>query len=64
MIRVLQEFDLTVVMQIWLTTNIRAHDFIPKEYWTLSAEFTPEGDKKPLQAEFYGSLKKKLRFLK
>ena len=34
MIRVLQEFDLTVVMQIWLTTNIRAHDFIPKEYWT------------------------------
>ena len=34
MIRVLQEFDLTVVMQIWLTTNIRAHDFIHKEYWT------------------------------
>ncbi len=34
MIRVLQEFDLTVIMQIWLTTNIRAHDFIPKEYWT------------------------------
>ena len=25
---------MTVVMQIWLTTNIRAHDFIPKEYWT------------------------------
>lgn len=25
---------MTVVMQIWLDTNIKAHDFIPKEYWT------------------------------
>lgn len=26
--------DLTVVMQIWLDTNIEAHHFIPSEYWT------------------------------
>lgn len=34
MIRILQEYDLTAVMQIWLDTNIDAHDFIPREYWT------------------------------
>lgn len=34
--------------------------FIPKEYWTLSAEFTPQGDKKSITADFYGTLNKKL----
>lgn len=34
MIRMLQDRDLNAVMEIWLTTNIEAHDFIPKEYWT------------------------------
>lgn len=34
--------------------------FIPKEYWTLSAEFTPQGDKKSIIADFYGTLNKKL----
>lgn len=34
MIRAFKEFDLTAVMQIWLETNIKAHSFIPKEYWT------------------------------
>jgi len=32
-----KEFDICKideVMQIWLDTNIAAHDFIPKEYWT------------------------------
>lgn len=33
MIRRFNENDLTAVMQIWLDTNIKAHDFIPKEYW-------------------------------
>ena len=34
MIRNLKENDLFVVMQIWLETNIKAHSFIPKDYWT------------------------------
>ena len=33
-IRTFKENDLTAVMQIWLDTNIKAHHFIPKEYWT------------------------------
>lgn len=34
MIRAFKESDLTAVMQIWLGTNIKAHSFIPKKYWT------------------------------
>lgn len=34
MIRAFRESDLASVMQIWLETNIEAHSFIPKEYWT------------------------------
>lgn len=34
MIREFKENDLTAIMQIWLDTNMKAHDFIPKEYWT------------------------------
>lgn len=34
MIRAFQEHDITAVMQIWLDTNLQAHSFIPKEYWT------------------------------
>lgn len=34
MIRAFEENDLTAIMQIWLDTNIKAHQFIPKEYWT------------------------------
>lgn len=34
MIRAFEENDLTAIMQIWLDTNIKAHCFIPKEYWT------------------------------
>jgi len=33
----IKQFDLSnidTVMEIWLNTNISAHDFIPKEYWT------------------------------
>lgn len=33
MIRTFQENDLNSVMQIWLDTNIKAHSFIPTEYW-------------------------------
>lgn len=34
MIRAFEENDITSIMQIWLDTNIKAHYFIPKEYWT------------------------------
>ena len=34
MIRTFRENDLNSVMQIWPDTNINAHSFIPKEYWT------------------------------
>lgn len=34
MIRTFRENDLISVMQIWIDTNIAAHSFIPKEYWT------------------------------
>ncbi len=33
MIRPFRKNDLTAVMQIWLDTNTKAHNFIPKEYW-------------------------------
>lgn len=33
MIRKLREKDLSEVMEIWLTENIRAHSFIPAAYW-------------------------------
>lgn len=34
MIRNFKKSDLSRVMQIWLDTNIKAHSFILKEYWT------------------------------
>ena len=33
MIREFRENDLDIIMQIWVETNIQAHNFIPKEYW-------------------------------
>ena len=33
MIRSLQNIDIDQVAEIWLHTNIEAHDFIPKQYW-------------------------------
>lgn len=50
----------SVALRIIADREEEINAFIPKEYWTLSAGFTPEGDKKPLQAEFYGLLNKKL----
>lgn len=50
MIRAFEESDLTAVMQIWLDTNIRAHNFIPKEYWTGNYSIV---EKALQQAEIY-----------
>ena len=44
------EHDLTSVMQIWLDTNIKTHNFISKEYW--SANFGTVKNILP-QAEIY-----------
>lgn len=33
MIRKLKETDIDKVAEIWLDTNIKAHDFIPEKYW-------------------------------
>ena len=33
MIRELQKDDINKVADIWLDTNIKAHNFIPSEYW-------------------------------
>lgn len=42
MIREYRENDLAAIMQIWLDTNIRAHDFISKEYWMSNYELVKE----------------------
>ena len=33
MIRALQAADLAGVAEIWLNTNLTAHDFVPAQYW-------------------------------
>lgn len=50
MIRRFRENDLDAVAQIWLDTNIKAHNFISKEYWTDNYEMVK--DTLP-QAEIY-----------
>lgn len=42
MIRQFKKNDLPAVMQIWLDTNIKAHDFIQKEYWESNYEIVKE----------------------
>ena len=50
MIRKLQNVDINKVVDIWLKTNLEAHDFIPGQYWTSNYEAV----KKMLpQAEVY-----------
>lgn len=38
MIRKFKETDLDVIMQIWLSSNIKAHHFISKLYWESNYE--------------------------
>ena len=50
MIRKMQNTDINRVADIWLKTNLKAHDFIPGQYWTSNYEAV----KKMLpQAEVY-----------
>ena len=50
MIRKLQKADINQVADIWLDTNIKAHNFIPAQYWKDNFELVNE---LLLQAEVY-----------
>lgn len=50
MIRVVQKADITKVADIWLDTNIKAHNFISAQYWESNYEMVKE---MLLQAEVY-----------
>ncbi|MBQ0000109.1 MAG: type I DNA topoisomerase [Clostridiales bacterium] len=48
----------SVALRIICDREDEINSFIPQEYWTLDGEFEVEGEKKPLQAKFYGTDKK------
>ena len=43
-----------------MTEKNEINSFIPKEYWTLDADFNIKGEKKPLKAHFYGTKDEKI----
>jgi len=49
----------SVALRIIADREEEINDFIPKEYWTLDADFMTKGAKKPLTAHFYGKGGKK-----
>lgn len=42
MIRVLQKADIERVVDIWLDTNLKAHYFIPGQYWKDNIDLVKE----------------------
>ena len=42
MIRKLQKADINRAADIWLKTNLKAHFFIPEQYWISNYEFVKE----------------------
>ena len=42
MIRKLRKADINKVADIWLDTNIKAHYFIPAQYWKRNFDFTQD----------------------
>ena len=42
MIRKMQNTDINRVADIWLKTNLKAHDFISEQYWTSNYELVKE----------------------
>lgn len=42
MIRIFNNNDIEEVMEIWKKENIKAHNFIPKEYWESNYEYVKE----------------------
>lgn len=50
----------SVALRLISDRDAQINAFISKEYWTLSADFYMEGEKKPLNAEFYGLISRKM----
>ncbi len=50
----------SVALRIICDREAEIAAFIPEEYWTLNALLQVEGEKKPLEAKFYGTLQEKL----
>lgn len=50
----------SVTLRIIADREEQINAFIAKEYWTLSGEFKIDGEKKPLTADFYGTIKEKM----
>ena len=50
----------SVALRIIADREEQINAFIAKEYWTLSGEIKIDGEKKPLAADFYGTLKEKM----
>ena len=42
MVRKMKKIDINRVADIWLKTNLKAHDFIPEQYWTSNYELVKE----------------------
>ena len=42
MIRKLRKTDIDKVADIWLATNLKAHSFIPAQYWKSNFELVKE----------------------
>ena len=42
MVRQYSDSDMDAVMQIWFNTNIRAHHFIPSDYWRTNCNMVRE----------------------
>ena len=49
----------SVALRIICDREEEINSFIPEEYWSLDGEFKIKGEKKPLQAKFYGTDKKR-----
>ena len=59
MIRTMQAADINKVAEIWLDTNLKAHDFIPPEYWKRVKQYlstTPQKVSKGLRSTIYTSV--------
>lgn len=50
----------SVALRVICDRENEINAFIPEEYWTLEAELHVEGEKRPLKAKFYGTMKEKL----
>ena len=48
----------SVALRIICDREEEINSFIPEEYWSLDGEFLVNGEKKPLEAKFYGTDKK------